>query len=310
MAIFQRRQIRPEDIEHIAPHLKILEGHYGQVQNSERGILLQNLLRDKAISGLMLERLASSGDRKGTPVALGITGFLTLDTAHALIATPPQKSIVELVYQREQNGTQLLLRPNDVAIENSGKGLALIFLHFYLPAGDPLSPDTQQALELMQSSFRLHHGGYNCQLALHPGYSESPEGKESMLGMGFQPVGDGEHLLKFDLQALDQVPFHPFTCLRQKRAPVLHFSPAEKELLLLALWGNDDAFIAERQGISPDTVRKRWRSIFQKIEEQKEVNFFPNPEASKIEKTRGPEKRKFVLQFIDAHLEEVRPFSS
>lgn len=309
MAIIQRRQIRPEDVERVCRHLNKLEQHYGEISHRNRITLMQKLLQEKAISGLMLMRQETTATQTAEPIAIGITGFLDLDEAEALLTTPPSEPVVDLLYRREQSEETVFLRPAEIARNNAGNGLALIFLHFYLPAGDPLSVETQQALELMQSSFRLHHGGYHCRMALHPVLPENSQGRDSMLKMGFQTVGDSRYLLQFDLKQLDQTPYHPFNCLRAFSAPRLDFTPSEKDLLVLAMWGNNDAQIAKALHRSLDTVHKRWRSIFKKFEDHPDINLFPRRENVEGEGARGPEKRGVVMQFIDAHLEEIRPFS-
>jgi DNA-binding CsgD family transcriptional regulator len=254
----------------------------------------------------MLENTSSTSEPR--IVAIGITGFLSLPTAEQFMAQPDDAPIVDKIYAQELAGQPILLRPAQIAQANSGEGLALMFLHFSLPEGDPESSETQQVMQLMQSSFRLHRGGYDCRLALHPVPQGDSRGKESMLAMGFQPVGEGQHLLLFDFKIFAQVPFHPFTCLQRKRHPSLNFSPAEKDLLNLALWGNNDTDIADTLNITVDTVRKRWRRIFEKIEDHPEVNLFSDNPQERDKTTRGPEKRSVVIQFIDANLEEIRPY--
>ena len=305
MSIFQRRRIKPDDVSCVVEHLRRFEHRYGEIDSEEQIALLKSLLQDRAVSGLMLENTSTTDGSR--IVAIGITGFLSLQSAEQLMANPDDAPVVDKIYQRELAAQPILLRPAQIAQANAGEGLALMFLHFSLPAGEPDSAETQQAVELMQSSFRLHHGGYHCRLALHPVPQGDPRGKESMLNMGFQPVGEGQHLLLFDFKVFDQVPFHPFTCLRRINPPKLGFSPAEKELLTLALWGNNDSVIAQTLNISLDTARKRWRRVYQRFDEDPEVKLFPDDDDARKSGTRGPEKRSLVLQFIDAHLEEIRP---
>lgn len=305
MSIFQRRLIKPDDVRGVEQHLKQFEHRYGDIDSEERVGLLKALLREKAVSGLMLETSIANSDPR--IVAIGITGFLDIPTAQQLLDDPDDHPVVDKLYTQELDGNRVLLRPEQVARENSGPGLALMFLHFSLPAGDPQSAETQQAVELMQASFRQHHGGYNCRMALHPVPLGDPRGKQSLLNVGFKPVGEGQHLLLFDFKVFDQVPFHPFTCLQRKQPPKLGFSPAEKELLNLALWGNSDAVIAATLNITIDTVRKRWRNIYQKIADHPEISLFPSVKTDQELATRGPEKRRIVIQYIDANLEEIRP---
>lgn len=308
MSIFKRSMIKAGDVPRVGAHLKQFEHHYGAVDDEQRITFLQRLLQEKAATGLMVER--DTPDANGLPeiVALGITGFLDLDVARKLLDTPPSQPIVDRLYSQEQQGEQPLLRPEQIARANANEGLALMFLHFSLPPGNPESAETQQALGLMQSSFRLHHGGYHCCLALHPVPQGDPRGKESLMQMGFKPVGDGSNLMYFDIETIEQYPYHPFSCLRRTRPPRLNFSPREMEMLNLALWGNNDAVIAESLNISLDTVRKRWRTIFQKIENHPDIKLFPQGAKGDPVQTRGPEKRRGVIQFIDAHLEEIRLF--
>lgn len=305
MSIFHRRLVKPDDVQRVEQHLNQFEHRYGEIDSEERVGLLKYLLQEKAVSGLILENTIA--DNQPRIIAIGITGFLDIPTAQQLLTEPDDNPVVDKLYTQELSGRPVLLRPEQVARENSGPGLALMFLHFSLPAGDPQSSETQQAMELMQASFRLHHGGFNCRMALHPVPLGDPRGKESLLNMGFKPVGEGHHLLLFDFKVFDQIPFHPFTCLQRKHAPGLGFSPAEKELLNLALWGNSDAMIAETLSITIDTVRKRWRNIYQKIADHPEICLFPSAKAVQDQATRGPEKRRIVIQYIDANLQEIRP---
>jgi DNA-binding CsgD family transcriptional regulator len=306
MSIFQRRLVRADDVRRIGAHLRQFEHHYGPVEDAQRVTLLQQLLQEKAATGLMVERNSADAEVLPEIVALGISGFLSIDDANMLLESPPEEPVVDRMYALEQQGRQPLLRPEQIARANAGDGLALIFLHFSLPPGNPEAPETQQALALMQSSFRLHNGGYHCRMALHPVPQGDPKGRQSLLQMGFEPVGNGDTLMVFDLRTIDQYPYHPFNCLRRSRAPTLGLSPGEKELLNLALWGNSDALIAESLNISLDTVRKRWRKVFQKIEDQPDLALFPESQKADATQTRGPEKRQRVLQFIDTHLEEIR----
>lgn len=305
MSVINRRPMRPADAPAAAAHLARSNFGYGTIDAEQHLPLLQSLLAENAVSGLLLEQEESGSS---VIVALGVTGFLDLKLAQALLDTPPTLPVVEHLYAAERRGDRVLLRPRAIAKRNASDGLALIFLHFSLPQDDPNSADVQQANMLMQASFRLHHGGHHCLMALHP-IPQTYHGADSLQAMGFQPVGDGKNLMWFDLANLDSIPFHPFASLRRMALPKLSFSPAEKSLLTLALWGRNDTQAAEDLDVSRETVRKRWRNIFRKIEEHPEINLFP--EIGALEKEgRGQEKRGLVLQYIDAHMEEIRPYQT
>ena len=72
-----------------------------------------------------------------------------------------------------------------------------------------------------------------------------------------------------------------------------------------ALVGSTDAESATALGISVETVRKRWRSIFERVAR---MNPTLLPRSDGEEAKRGPEKRGALLQYLDEHLEELRPY--
>lgn len=297
------------DLEAVAHHLAKFDYHYGSLKNPEDRDTLRKLLIERGASGLILQKESQGGDETEI-IALGITGFLDRTIAENILENGCSTPVVEYLYARERQGEPVFLRPQKQAESNHREGLVLIFLHFSAPAGDPDQRQTQQAMELMQSSFRLHNGGYYCDRVLHPAPGGDSRGVESLKSMGFEPVGGGEYLFQFDVNRVQQIPFHPFSCLLRVAPPFLGLSAAEKELLNLALWSNSDSDIAISLNISLETVRKRWRSIYQKFKDHPQVDVFPDNNQTSVSQTRGPEKRKRVLQFLDAHLQEVRPFLS
>jgi DNA-binding CsgD family transcriptional regulator len=277
--------------------------------------LMTRLLCENATSGVIL--LRSDNDESqpdiATPVirqqivSFAVTGFISLSLAQTLLGEQFDTPLVEWLYAREIAGEAVFLRPDDQAACNRGEGMALVFLHFYAPPGDPGDPLVQKSVEEMQHCFRLHHGGYHCRLALHPlAKDDDGRGKNSLLAMGFEAVGDGKHMMQLHLDKLAETPFHPFVSLQRTGEPVLGLSPGEKRLLTLALWGYGDPSIADALSISIETVRKRWRNVFQKIEDHPELPFF-SPNRASAEATRGPQKRSTVLRYLDSHLCEIRP---
>lgn len=310
MSIIKRRSMRPTDLAAVADHLKGFDYHYGALDDAVQAELMKSLLMEKAITGLILEQTTPEDDSNSQIIALGVTGFLDLEFAQELVEREHSQPVVDSLYQQEANGEHVFLRPSEIAKRNSSDGMALMFLHFSAPAGDPMSEETQRAFELMHSNFRLHHGGYHCRLALHPIPAGDERGIEALLSIGFKPVGKGDQLFRFDFNVLDKGPFHPFSCLRRTAPPRLGFSDAEKDLLTQALWGSSDREIAESSRITIDTVRKRWRSIFQRVSDNEDIHIFPSVAEADKKSQRGPEKRGLVLQYIDAHLEEIRPYAA
>jgi DNA-binding CsgD family transcriptional regulator len=298
----RHRTARAADAENILETLRRPGDGYGPSSTVGLGPLLARLLEERALRGPLLE--SRSADESSHPAAIkavAATGFVTLEQGRAWIAAPPPQ-LVDEVFARERAGDPVLLRPEQQAALNSGTGMALVFVAFRLAIADAAEAPT--LIATMFDSFRLFHTGFHCPLALHP-TGQSERGDHSIDALGFKPVGDGRCLRVLETATLEDRPFNPFIVLRRGAPPRLGFSPGEQELLLQALLGYTDPEIAQELHVSIETIRKRWRSAFERVAACEELAIFPRSEPDELK--RGPEKRGAVLQYLDAHLEELRP---
>jgi hypothetical protein len=100
---------------------------------------------------------------------------------------------------------------------------------------------------------------------------------------------------------MNAVLFNSFT------PPRCRFSPNEQATLQLALDGRTDDAIARETGISLATVKKRFRSIYEKA-----LEAVPQTEAmtaSAADGKRGAEVRRTLLNYVRQHPEELRPYA-
>jgi DNA-binding CsgD family transcriptional regulator len=88
-------------------------------------------------------------------------------------------------------------------------------------------------------------------------------------------------------------------------APHYSFSFGQKEVLQHALYGASDEEIANMLGVSLSTVHKRWRAIFERVAHV-DPTLFGNDVPTR-ESKRGAEKRRHILNYVQQHLEEIRP---
>jgi hypothetical protein len=84
--------------------------------------------------------------------------------------------------------------------------------------------------------------------------------------------------------------------------PRFYFKPNEQELLWAAILGLSDRAAADRLCVGPDAIKKRWDSIYDRVQEV-DSELLP----ASISGTRGAEKRRLLLAYILDHLEELRP---
>lgn len=89
--------------------------------------------------------------------------------------------------------------------------------------------------------------------------------------------------------------------------PRFHFSQAEQKLLRHALIGETCEDLASSMSLSPWTVKKRWRSIYDRVTEADEQLLPPPAINGPREHSRGSERRRRLLNYLRQHPEELRP---
>jgi hypothetical protein len=95
--------------------------------------------------------------------------------------------------------------------------------------------------------------------------------------------------------------------LFQYREPVLHLRDTDKQLLAEALQEGTDRDIASRLNLSFPSVKKRWLSLFDRVEHAR-PDLLPDGMDRSWNETRGPQKRHRILAYVRSHPEELRPF--
>lgn len=85
--------------------------------------------------------------------------------------------------------------------------------------------------------------------------------------------------------------------------PRFFFSPLEQELLSCSLFGDTDEDLAEFLSVAPVTLKKRWSSIYDRVEAEMPEMLGGMAEDAK----RGLEKKRHLLQYLQHHKEELRP---
>ena len=91
--------------------------------------------------------------------------------------------------------------------------------------------------------------------------------------------------------------------------PQLGFSRGEQRLLLAALSGATDEKLARELGVSPNTVKNTWRSIYNRAASHIPELFSGDSEGGLRSSERGKEKRRRLLAYVREHPEELRPVS-
>jgi hypothetical protein len=88
-------------------------------------------------------------------------------------------------------------------------------------------------------------------------------------------------------------------------APVLRLGPGQQELLQAALSGRTDRELSRDLGLTIEATKKRWFSIFARVEQFKPELFVASDNSGD---GRGLQKRHHVIAYVRAHPEELRPY--
>ena len=86
--------------------------------------------------------------------------------------------------------------------------------------------------------------------------------------------------------------------------PRFHFTEHQRQILLLARDGYTDNEIAGILGARSEAIKKRWASIYDRVNE-----VFPNVLPTVGENGRGAEKRRALLVHLRDRPEELRPYT-
>ena len=90
--------------------------------------------------------------------------------------------------------------------------------------------------------------------------------------------------------------------------PRFHFNRSQRVLLRHALLGETCEELATSLSISAWTVKKRWHAIYERVTDV-DSELLPPPIANSLYgRSRGPERRRRLLNYLRQHLEELRPF--
>lgn len=84
--------------------------------------------------------------------------------------------------------------------------------------------------------------------------------------------------------------------------PILGFNDAQVAILREAVFGLTDLEIADRLGISHEAVKKRWQSVYERVQRNL-PGLLPPPKPG----ARGTEKRRVLLTYLGEHPEELLP---
>lgn len=229
----------------------------------------------------------------------------------------PRPFLAARVYQAIGAGRSPVLDVDQVRRANSGEGLNLLILHYGQTDWDLANPRTRAILKAGHVGFPLVFDGYRLNRILEEVF---PDQLAAKLAAGFMIKCTYDRELGFGREEgpvlvglfrddpTSRLPGSTAASAFCYREPRFFFSPAEQRLLArAALEDADDRTIAERLGVSADAIRQTWRRIYQRVAEIDPSVLGLDSVDGPRSGTRGPEKRRHLLEYFRFHPEELRP---
>jgi hypothetical protein len=248
----------------------------------------------------------------------GLSVFVTDAFAHGFGAAP-QPYLSALLYSRMLAGEQIVLTSEELTAANTTTGINVVVLHFGLRHADLDEPRTAHALAAGSAGFFFFHSGFRINSMTNEVYGEQQ--RRYMQSGGFRLAKDWreERPADFSEHSPEQYPclfmlqrewvaagaVNPLSQLFFSPAPRILFPAIERHILERALLNEPDSEIAANLGLSSETVKKTWASIYQRV--GKRAPYLMPPAELSLSGRRGPEKRRHLLGYLRMHLEELRP---
>jgi hypothetical protein len=243
-----------------------------------------------------------------TIVACGMGVFVDRAFVDRELANP-EPGLNSRIIASVVSGASVVLDRGAIAAGNAGEGLDFVNLYGTWRDGVLNAADLAQVHALLGTSFVENFAGYRFNRVLKEAIGESRIELARATGTYRLVAEFPAHESALAVATRESVlaaPYSVATSLYRYRPPVLRLRRAEQQLLAAALDGKTDAELSAEIGVSVEAIKKRWLSIFERVDEFKpEILSSAGMDSAK----RGPQKRHRVVAYVRMHREELRPFS-
>jgi hypothetical protein len=241
-------------------------------------------------------------------VACGMGVFVTKTFADREIRNP-RPGLNSRIMAGISSGESIVLTRTQIGAGNAGAGLDFVNMYGTWRDGIMNASQLAEVQSLLGTSFVEHFGGYRFNRVLKEAIGASRIELARATGTYRIVAEFQEHesaLAVVTRESALTAPYSVASKMYRYEEPVLRLRPAEQKLLAAALGGKTDAELSADLGLSIEAVKKRWMSVFDRVDQFK-PEILSRGDADSD--GRGPQKRHRVIAYIRAHPEELRPFS-
>ncbi|MBZ5633249.1 MAG: hypothetical protein LAO55_08980 [Acidobacteriia bacterium] len=241
-------------------------------------------------------------------VACGMGVFVTGAFADRE-TSDPQPGLNSRIIAGVASGEPVVLSRAEIGAGNAGEGLDFVNMYGTWRDGIMNHDQLAEVHALLGTSFVEHFAGYRFNRVLKEAIGASRIALARATGtyrlLAEFPESESALAVVTRESAL-AAPYSAAAAIYRYREPVLRLRPAEQQLLAAALSGKTDAELSADLGLAIESTKKRWLSIFGRVDQFK-PEILSQTEVDSD--GRGPQKRHRVVAYIRAHPEELRPFS-
>ena len=232
----------------------------------------------------------------------------------------PRAYVAALFYERLLAGDDVLPTREQLAHANAGSNVNVLVLHFGLREPDLSQERSARALLAASGAFYFFHGGFRIKRMIGEFYGKQE--LEYVTAGGFRLTHDfsreqpdrfsgipAEHRPYLFMQRREWIApaaANPLSQLFHTPAPRIQFSNKERYILERALLNQSDEEIAAAMRVTVNAVKQTWRNIFDRVA-RRAPQVMPSNDLEQSGR-RGVEKRRHLLDYLRAHLEELRPY--
>ena len=218
------------------------------------------------------------------------------------------------LYESIVDGSSPVLSEEQIRDANAGDGLTLVVFNFGLRDHDLSNPVTGRVLQMGGTAFYSLHAGYRLKTIVSEVFGNQAvqymqAGGFQLQDTGVEPVAEADvttpRLFALRREWVRPAFINPLSSLFYPSTPRIGFSRTEQRVLMHALLNRSDAEIAEELGLSLDAIKKTWRRVYERV--SRLVPYVIDGDRRSDDGSRSIEKRRHVLEYLRAHLEELRP---
>ncbi len=260
--------------------------------------LLEDLLARDLLSFAIVESLPGS-----VPRLLGGTAFVRPDYIDRNRVGP--STLPNALFRAAFGNRNPFLSPKEIGEQNARGELHLLNFFGNMRVIDLSNPDLANFYRTSKDGYRFFHFGYAFRamwFEVWPPHHVNELRQNGMLIDGHRSLAGGcsATLLRLTHEDALANPFARFCGYFFPPKPQFALSLGEQRLIEYALLDASDGEAAQTLHLSKDAIKKRWRSIYAKVDsaDPELLGSITSPTA----------RRRSIVHYLRQHLEELRPY--